>query len=117
MANMACGNAVLALVHALNALPAVGLPHGYANGVLLPHVAAFNRSAQRAVAAEAAQGLGQLYERIGFTARFLPGEVPAAKAEALVGAAINNPFRANNVRETTEEDLRALLREAGADVG
>ena len=45
MANLACGNAGLGLVHALTSAPDVHLPHGYQNGVLLPHVAAFNRPA------------------------------------------------------------------------
>ena len=43
MANLACGNSGLGLVHALTSAPDVHLPHGYQNGVLLPHVAAFNR--------------------------------------------------------------------------
>ena len=42
MANLACGNAEMGLVHALTAAPSVHLPHGYQNGVLLPWVAAYN---------------------------------------------------------------------------
>ena len=45
MANLACGNSGLGLVHALSSAPDVHLPHGHQNGVLLPHVAAYNRAA------------------------------------------------------------------------
>ena len=48
MANLACGNSGLGLVHALSSAPDVHLAHGYQNGVLLPHVAAFNRDVRRA---------------------------------------------------------------------
>ena len=71
MANLACGNSGLGLVHALSSAPSVHLPHGYQNGVLLPHVARFNGAGGASSTA--------LYAEIGFEARFRPGELSAAR--------------------------------------
>ena len=100
IANLACGNSGLGLVHALSSAPSVHLPHGYQNGVLLPHVARFNGAGEE---------LDGLYSEIGFEARFRPGELSARDLDAMVAAAMSNPFRANNVRESGEADLRAIL--------
>ena len=101
IANLACGNSGLGLVHALSSAPSVHLPHGYQNGVLLPHVARFNGAEE--------DELDGLYAQIGFEARFRPGELSARDLDAMVAAAMSNPFRANNVRESAEADLRAIL--------
>jgi alcohol dehydrogenase class IV len=114
MANLACGNSGLGLVHALTSAPDVHLPHGYQNGVLLPAVAAFNRAAARPAAVAAIERLPALYERIGFEARFSPGEVGPAGVEAMVAAALANPFRQNNCRLASEGELREILTSAGA---
>ena len=103
IANLACGNSGLGLVHALSSAPSVHLPHGYQNGVLLPHVARFNGLGEP---------LDELYAEIGFEARFRPGELSERDIDAMVAAAISNPFRANNVRESSEADLRAILARA-----
>ena len=47
IANLACGNAGLGLVHALSLASAVRVSHGRQNGILLPHVAAFTRAVAR----------------------------------------------------------------------
>jgi alcohol dehydrogenase class IV len=112
MANLACGNAEMGLVHALSAAPSVHLPHGYQNGVLLPWVAAYNRPAVREAVVAEIDALPALYEAIGFSPRFT--EVDAAGADAMVAAAMESPFRANNVRAAHEAELRELLRAAGA---
>jgi alcohol dehydrogenase class IV len=117
MANLACGSAELGLVHALTSAPSVELPHGYQNGVLLPHVAAFNAPVLDERAAREVEQLPGLYERIGFEARFAPDEIGAPGAEAMVAAAMSNPFRQMNRRPSTEADLRALMAAAGAPVG
>jgi len=114
MANLACGNSGLALVHALTSAVDVHLAHGYQNGVLLPHVAAFNRDMVAPAVAAEIDSLAALYEEIGFEARFGGGEVGEAGAAAMVAAAMANPFRENNRREAGEEDLRELLGAAGA---
>lgn len=114
IANLACGNAGLGLVHALSSAASVRLPHGHQNGVLLPHVAAFNGPVLRAVVALIVEGLDPLYERIGFVARFAGGELTPAGADAMVAAALDNPFRELNCRLAGEPDLRAILHAAGA---
>jgi len=103
IANLACGNSGLGLVHALSSAPSVHLPHGYQNGVLLPHVARFNG---------APAALDELYAEIGFEARFRTGELSPADVDAMVAAAMSNPFRANNARDAGEGDLRAILASA-----
>ena len=112
MANLACGNAEMGLVHALSAAPSVHLPHGYQNGVLLPWVAAYNRPAVGSAVAAEIDALSALYSAIGFTPRF--DGLSAVDADAMVAAAMENPFRANNVRAASEAELREVLRAAGA---
>jgi alcohol dehydrogenase class IV len=116
MANLACGSAQLALVHALTSAPGVRLPHGYQNGVLLPHVAAFNQEVLRGAAAEEIACLDAFYDQVGFTARFAEGVLSASEAELMVTAALANPFTANNRRPAGEPELRAVLAAAGAPV-
>ncbi len=112
MANLACGNSGLGLVHALTSAPGVHLAHGYQNGVLLPAVARFNRPAVRPDAERRIEALAPLYERIGFAASFGPGELSDADVEAMVAAAMANPFRVNNCRVASEDELRAILAAA-----
>jgi alcohol dehydrogenase class IV len=114
MANLACGNSGLGLVHALSSAPDVHLAHGYQNGILLPHVAAFNRSAVGAQSASEVDALDALYRTIGFGTSFARDELSARDGELMVAAAMSNPFRANNLRAAEESDLRALLAAAGA---
>jgi alcohol dehydrogenase class IV len=114
MANLACGNSGLGLVHALSSAVDVHLPHGYQNGVLLPHVAAFNRDMVAPAVVGEIDALAALYEEIGFEARFGAGEVGEERTAAMVAAAMANPFRENNRREAGEQELRELLRAAGA---
>lgn len=116
MANLACGAAELGLVHALTSAPTVALPHGYQNGVLLPHVASFNAPVLDEVAAREIARLPAFYERIGFEPSFAGGELDAAGAEAMIAAALSNPFRDTNRRPADEADLRELMAAAGAPV-
>ncbi|MGH2852142.1 MAG: iron-containing alcohol dehydrogenase, partial [Solirubrobacteraceae bacterium] len=106
MANLACGNSGLGLVHALTSAVSVHLPHGYQNGVLLPHVAAFNREFVAPAVVTEIDALESLYREIGFDPRFEPGEIDI---DAMVAAALDNPFRGNNRREAGEDELRGLL--------
>jgi alcohol dehydrogenase class IV len=116
MANLACGNAGLALVHALTSSPSVHLPHGYQNAVLLPYVAAFNAPELRPLAAAEVAELEPFYAEIGFVAQFAEGEVSAAGSASMVAAAMVNPLRPNNAREAGEDELRGVLAAAGAAV-
>jgi alcohol dehydrogenase class IV len=113
-ANLACGNAGLALVHAISSAATVALPHGYQNGVLLPHVAAFNHDDVDARVHARITAMLDLYERIGFVARFADDEVEGPTAEQMLTAAMESPFRANNVRSADKDDLIRILAQAGA---
>ncbi|MFT3864252.1 MAG: iron-containing alcohol dehydrogenase [Solirubrobacterales bacterium] len=114
MANLACGNSRLALVHALTSSPDVHLPHGHQNGVLLPHVAAFNEPALSDAARAEIAHLPELLDEVGFVPRFAPDELDDAGAASMVAAALQNPFLQNNARPADEGDLSALLRAARA---
>jgi len=60
MANVACGNARLGLVHALSQpLGAYHLAHGYANGIMLPYVMEFNLPACEEKLAAMAIAMGE----------------------------------------------------------
>jgi alcohol dehydrogenase class IV len=112
MANLAGGNARLALIHALTSAPDVHLPHGYQNGVLLPHVAAFNEPLLSDPARREIDHLPDLLAKVGFEPRFAPGELDDEGAASMVAAALQNPFTANNLRAADESDLRNLLAAA-----
>lgn len=112
MANLAGGNARLALIHALTSAPDVHLPHGYQNGVLLPHVAAFNEPRLEDAARREIDHLPALLAAVGFEARFAPEELDDDGAASMVAAALRNPFTANNLRPAVESDLQGLLASA-----
>lgn len=111
LANLACGNSGLALVHALSSSPSVPLAHGLQNGILLPHVARWNRDVLPAAAREYLDRIDVLYDVLGFSARFPAG---VADADAMVEASRGHVFRENNRRSATDDDLRELLDHAGA---
>jgi alcohol dehydrogenase class IV len=109
MANLACGNSDLAVVHALSSATAVSLPHGYQNGVLLPHAVELNRAVVSGAAAAEMAHLPQLYEAVGFVPRFAARELSAEGVDAMVTVALESPLLANNRRPLAEADLRGLM--------
>ncbi|GAA5148403.1 hypothetical protein GCM10025768_10030 [Microbacterium pseudoresistens] len=114
-ANIACGNSGMGLSHALAATPSVHLPHGQRTGLMLPYVAAFNAPAMDdARALDLIAQLQPLYDLVGFEPRFPAGSIGAAETASMVEATVNHPFRVNNVRSSTDDDLRSLLIQAGA---
>jgi alcohol dehydrogenase len=115
-ANMACGNSGLALVHALSGSPEVHLPHGYQNGVLLPHVAAFNDPVSDDEIRHLTAQLPALYRRLGFEAVFPERAVPPQAGRSMLAASTGHQFRANNVRESSDQDITALLGTVGAGI-
>lgn len=112
LANLACGNSGLALIHALSSSPAVSLAHGLQNGVLLPSVARLNHPVMSDPARALAARIEPLYDRLCFTARF---EAGTADPDAMIAASTDHVFRRNNRLDTTDDDLRALLGAVGAD--
>lgn len=117
MANYACGNSELAMAHALASAPRVHLPHGYQTGVLLPHVAAWVGDLLRPQARTEVDQLTRFYEIIGFRETFAPDEISEDQLESMVAAGLKNPIMANDPRSPSAEDLRRLLRRAGAGEG
>lgn len=111
-ANLACGNAGLGLVHALSSAPSVRLPHGYQNGSLLLHVADFNAQLLDPAHRRYVERIAQLYLEIGFPGQFAAGELDEFSATAMVAASSGHPFRANNIRPSTDGELRSLLSDA-----
>lgn len=112
LANLACGSSGLALVHALSCSPAVDAPHGYQNGILLPHVAAFNRDVVDEPARALIDRLPALYAGLSLPDRFPAG---VADVDAMIAASTGHVFRENNRRSSTDAELRELLLAAGAE--
>jgi alcohol dehydrogenase class IV len=112
-ANMACGNSGLTLVHALSTAPSVHLPHGLKNGILLPHVAHFNEEVSAPATRSLMAQIGPLYRTLGFRPEFPPGLADTDAADAMVTASSGHPFRANNIRESSDAELFGVLEEAG----
>ncbi|PFW98997.1 NAD-dependent methanol dehydrogenase [Nocardia farcinica] len=115
-ANIACGNSGLALVHALSSSPSVRVPHGLQNAVLLPHVARFNAPLLAPEALALLPLVEGLYDELGLVASFAALDLPHGGVDGarMLEASARNPFRANNLRPTTDADLVGLLRSAGA---
>ena len=72
MANLACGNSGLTLVHALSTAPSVHVPHGLKNGILLPYVARFNEEVSAPATRSLIAQIGPLYRTLGFRQRLHP---------------------------------------------
>jgi len=117
LANIACGNAGLGLVHALTSASSIHVPHGRQNGILLPIVAEFNRPLLSDAARAEIDLIDDFYERIGAERRYPPEALPDDAVEAMVAAAAPSPLRLNNLRETSDEELRRLAIAALAPEG
>ena len=113
MANLACGSSGLGLVHALSSAARVHLPHGYQNGILLPHVASFNRGRVAPDIVAEIDRLPALYETLGFTAAFEDGEVDETQAASMVRVALASPLHHNNIRQADAAELIELMAGAG----
>lgn len=113
-ANMACGNSGLALVHALSSSPSVRIPHGLQNAVLLSHVARFNAPLLSAEALALLPLIDALYDELALVSSFEAIGHGPVDGLRMLEASLQNPFRANNLRVSSKEDLVALLRAAGA---
>ncbi len=103
MAGWAFSNVLVGLVHAMaHSLGAVArTPHGIANGILLPHVMAFNVE-------DAVEGYGMMAEALGVREKGMDDREAAEAATAEMHAflrRIGHPVRLSEVG-VTEEDVR-----------
>jgi alcohol dehydrogenase class IV len=114
MANLACGSSGLGLVHAISSATRLRVPHGRANGVLLPWVAAFNREALRPEALAEADRVLPLYEEIGFEPSFRPGELDGDALASVIRVALASPLHLNNSRHASADELEEILASANA---
>lgn len=118
MAGMAFDNAGLGACHALS--HALGgmfhLPHGRLNGILLPHVIAWNRdfAPYSLLCNNLPFALRRLRQRLHLPATLteagLKRESVLAQAEILAKAAVADPCNQGNPRPTSEQDYVNLLR-------
>lgn len=133
MANIACGNAKLDLIHALShPLGSRHMPHGLANGILIPYVMEFNlpvcteKFAQMAIAmGEAAPGMtledlaGHAIERIkelyimtGYPIKIPTDIVTEKDIPDMVKQAMTRPMVKFNKRKCSEKEMAAIYRRA-----
>jgi len=133
MANIACGNAKLGLVHALSQpLGARHLPHGYANGIMLPFVMEFNLPVCKEKFAAMAVAMGEegltsstgelaeqaivlikkLYLELGFPNKLDEKKVNPKDIPDMVERAKTRPQWKVNLRKSTDEDLAGIYEKA-----
>lgn len=113
-ANMACGNSGLGLVHALASAADVKLAHGLQTGLLLPHVAAFNAESISPSAQALLPRIRALYDRLDFEPSFTAVSPEPVRADVIVRATQGHPFRANNIRPASDEEVAEIAIAAGA---
>jgi alcohol dehydrogenase class IV len=128
MANIACGNAGLSLIHAAT-YGLHTLPHGYACGLMVPFAMEFNLLAatQKGNALARAMGivgnfrtpselaweaLAQvklLYRELGFPNRLSEEEVPKTELSEMVRLTYNQRLLSLNIRRASEKDLTRIF--------
>jgi len=134
MAGWAFSVAGVGLVHGIShSLGArVGVPHGTANGILLPHVMRFNTAAAAAklalcaralgvsgelddaqLAAAGASAVGNLLTRIGHPTKLSEVGVKSSDLDAVAALSLTDGATATNPRAVrSAEEVLAILREA-----
>ncbi len=133
MANIACGNSKLGLVHALcQPLANYHLAHGYANGLLLPYVMEFNLPVCEKKLASMAIAMGEdkttytqgelarkaiwrvknLYLEIDFPRKLDEKQISSKEIPELVKRAMTRPMVKFNIRKSTEKDLTLIYEKA-----
>jgi alcohol dehydrogenase len=135
MANIACGNARLDLIHALShPLASRHMPHGLANGILVPYVMDYNLPVCADAFARISVALGEaqpgmttmdlatraielvreLFAQTGFP-RKIPADVATEKdIPEMVKQAMTRPMIKLNRRRCSERELAEIYRRAMA---
>ncbi len=129
MANIACGNAKLDLIHAIS--HPIHIPHGLSNGILIPYVMEFNlpvcedKYAQMAVAMgegqagltksalarKAIQRVKALFIETGFPRKF-PDSVDRKDIQELAKQAMQRPGAKVNKRRCSEKEMIEIIHRA-----
>lgn len=130
MANLALQASTLGIVHAMTMDYHLKVPHGLANGLLLPYAMEYNlpvcedRFANLAVALgerphrrttaelarDALRRLKELYITLGVPRKFDEKDLPRERIPAMARQTATNPFFArDNLRKITEEDAARLF--------
>ncbi|MFB3884856.1 MAG: iron-containing alcohol dehydrogenase [Thermodesulfobacteriota bacterium] len=133
MANMACGNAKLDLIHGLShPLGSFHIPHGLANGILIPYVMEFNLPVCQDKYARMAMAMGEsghgltvsqlarraierikrLFIEAGFPRRIPSDAVDRKEIPNLVKQAMTRPMVKFNRRKSTEKELEEIYEKA-----
>ena len=133
MANIACGNTKLGIVHALSQpLGSYHLAHGYANGILLPYGMEFNLPACEEKLAAMAVAMGEdkmkysqgelarkvirrvkdLYVLLNFPKKIDEREIHPREIPEMARRALTRPWLKCNIRKSTEKDIIALYEKA-----
>ncbi len=133
MANIACGNTKLGIVHALSQpMGSYHLPHGYANGILLPYGMEFNlpaceeklasmavamgedktRYTQGELARRAVRRVKDLYLLLNFPKKIDEREIHPREIPEMTKRALTRPWLKCNIRKGTEKEITALYERA-----
>jgi alcohol dehydrogenase len=129
IANLACGNARLGLVHAMTSAYGIPLPHGLKNGIVLPHVMEYNMPVVKSklaklallvgastasfrteeeLAAEAIAAIRRLYEDLGVPYNLASNQVNPADIPQMVTEGMEQIYIQYNLRKPTSGDVEKL---------
>ena len=132
MANIACGNSKLGLVHAFSfPFGNLHIPHGLACGLMLPFVMEYNLPHAKEKFAQMAATIGEkadqpadaladraiervkkLYVELGFPTCVTEGQVPRERLDQVVKEAAGASQMRFNVRKANEKDLLWIMERA-----
>jgi alcohol dehydrogenase class IV len=132
MANIACGNSKLGLVHAFSfPFGNLHVPHGLACGLMLPFVMEYNLPSSKEKFAQMAVAIGEkadqsedlladkaiervkkLYVELGFPTSVTEKEIPREKLDQVVKEAAGASQVRFNVRKASEKDLLGIMEKA-----
>ncbi|GAB6173959.1 iron-containing alcohol dehydrogenase [Paradesulfitobacterium aromaticivorans] len=133
MANIACGNAKLGIVHAMSSpMGRYHLAHGLANGILLPYVMEYNMVAGAEKYARMAEVTGaakpnmttmekaraaidqvkELFEMVDFPDRLPPEIVPREEIPVMASIAMGRSQMKFNLRIPKEMEITQLFEQA-----
>ncbi|WP_206812815.1 iron-containing alcohol dehydrogenase [Paradesulfitobacterium ferrireducens] len=133
MANIACGNAKLGLVHALSQpLGSYHISHGLANGILLPYVMEYNlpvcedkfarlalalgggkkAGTKASLAREAIELIKELYTIVDFPDRLTEEIVPKSEIPRMAKIAMSRSQVKFNLRQARESELIEIFEQS-----